>query len=246
MKLTPLDIRKQEFKKTMRGFDPDEVEAFLSMAADEMELLIRERNQTNDELIKLRTQLKDYQRVEHTLRETLVRAQSTVEESRANSRREAEIIIHEAELQADNILKEAREELMDLRHEISLVKTQKESFSRRLRHLLQSQIELLDVMEMDEYTLPEDESVPRRESRARMARHQRDQEIEQRRSARESERKDREEMIMDEDGQAPERSSRLNLAQDIGEGEQELPPESRPDEQEKGKGGRHISDQFII
>jgi cell division initiation protein len=150
VKLTPLDIRKQEFKKVMRGFDPDEVEAFLSMVADEMELLIREKNQTNDELIKLRTQLKDYQHVEVTLRETLIKAQNTVEESRVNSRREAEIMIHEAELQSDHILKEAREDLLNIRHEMSLVKTQKDSFSKRLRHLLQSQIELLEVMEMED------------------------------------------------------------------------------------------------
>ncbi|NIA31052.1 MAG: DivIVA domain-containing protein [Actinobacteria bacterium] len=246
MKLTPLDIRKQEFKKTMRGFDPDEVEAFLSMVADEMELLIRERNQTNDELIKLRTQLKDYQRVEHTLRETLVRAQSTVEESRANSRREAEIIIHEAELQADNILKEAREELMDLRHEISLVKTQKESFSRRLRHLLQSQIELLDVMEMDDYTLPKSENAPRREPRSRMARHQREQKYEQQHGGNEPEPRSEDEMNGRHEGRDMERSSGLNLAQDSRETKPELPPESRPDEREKEKGGRHISDQFII
>lgn len=148
--LTPLDIRKQEFKKVMRGFDPEEVEAFLSMVADEMELIIREKNQTNDELIKLRTQLKDYQQVEHTMRETLVNAQNTVEESRVNSRREAEIMIHEAELQAEHILKEAREDLLNIRHEMSLVKTQKDSFSKRLRHLLQSQIELLEVMEIDD------------------------------------------------------------------------------------------------
>lgn len=150
MKLTPLEIRKQEFKKVMRGYDPEEVEAFLGMVADEMELIITEKNQLNDELIKLRTQLQDYQRVESTLRETLVKAQHTVEESRVNSRREAEIMIHEAELQAEHILKEAREELLNLRHEISLVKTQKESFARRLRHLLQSQIELLEVMEMED------------------------------------------------------------------------------------------------
>ena len=84
MKLTPLDIRKQEFKRTMRGFDAEEVEAFLSMIADELELLLREKNQLNDELIKIRTQLKDYQQVEHTLRDTLVKAQNTIDESRTN------------------------------------------------------------------------------------------------------------------------------------------------------------------
>ena len=151
MKLTPLDVRKQEFKRTMRGLDPEEVEAFLVMVADELEMHIREKNQLNDELIKLRTQLKDYQRVESTLRDTLVRAQSTVEDSRANSRREAEIILHEAEIQADNIIKESREELLSIRHEISLLRAQKEAIAKRLRHMLESQLEMLEVMEIEDF-----------------------------------------------------------------------------------------------
>jgi cell division initiation protein len=150
VKLTPLDVRKQEFKKVMRGFDPDEVEAFLVMLADELEMHIREKNQLNDELIKLRTQLRDYQRVENTLRETLVKAQNTMEDARANSRRETEIIIHEAELQAENMIKESREELLNIRHEISLMKAQKDAIARRLRHMLESQLEMLEVMEIED------------------------------------------------------------------------------------------------
>ena len=155
MKLTPLDVRKQEFKRTMRGLDPEEVEAFLVMVADELEFHLREKKQLNDELIKLRTQLKDYQRVESTLRDTLVRAQNTVEDSRANSRREAEIILHEAEIQADNIIKDAREELLSIRHEISLLRAQKDAIAKRLRHMLESQLEMLEVMEIEDFKGPE-------------------------------------------------------------------------------------------
>lgn len=151
MKLTPLDIRKHDFKKTMRGYDPDEVDAFMSMVSDELELLIQEKNQLSDDVIKLRTQLKDYRDVEQSLRETLVKAQNTVEESRANSRREAEIIIHEAELQAEHIVKEAKEQLRELGHEIEMLEMQKESFAKRLRHLLESQIELLEVLQVGDF-----------------------------------------------------------------------------------------------
>jgi DivIVA domain-containing protein len=161
VKLTPLDIRKQEFKKVMRGFDPEEVEAFLGMVADELESLIHERNKISDELIKLRTQLRDYQQVEHTLRDTLMKATSTVEESRVNSLREAELRIQEAELQAEKIVENAKDELQELRHEITLLRTQKESFSRRLRHLLESQIELIDVLGMDDVTTLESADEPR-------------------------------------------------------------------------------------
>ena len=167
MKLTPLDIRKQEFKRIMRGFDPEEVEAFLTMIADEFELLIREKNQLNDELIKLRTQLKDYQQVESTLRDTLVKAQNNVEESRSNTRREAEIIIHEAELQAEHIVKDAKDELNDIRHDIEQLQTQKQSFAKRLRHLLLSQLELLQVLDMNDVNFDELMNKVRRPERER-------------------------------------------------------------------------------
>jgi len=155
VKLTPLDVRKQDFKKVLRGFDPEEVEAFLSMVADELESLIHERNRADEELIKLRTQLRDYQEVKQTLHNTLAKATDTVEETRLNSLREATLRISEAELQAEKITESARNELQELRHEISLLKTQKESFTRRLRHLLESQIELIDVLGMDDIGLSE-------------------------------------------------------------------------------------------
>ena len=149
MKLTPLEIRKHDFKRVMRGYDQEEVDAFLAMIADEFEVMIREKNQMNEELIKLRTQLRDYRQVETSLRDTLVKAQSTMEDSRENSRREAEIIMHEAELKAENIIKDAREELFSIRHEISLLKSQRDAITKRLRHMLESQLEMMDVMESE-------------------------------------------------------------------------------------------------
>lgn len=177
MKLTPLDIRKQEFKRSMRGFDPIEVEAFLQMVADEFEVLIRERNRLEDELLKLRTQLKDYQEVEKTLRETLVTAQQTVNESRENSRREADLLIRNAELRAESILEETREELGKLKNDVRLAKAQKESFTRRLRHLLESQLELLGVLEIDDVGLELDDDHPVRVKSRRRTPLQMDEEI---------------------------------------------------------------------
>ncbi len=240
MKLTPLDIRKQEFKKVMRGFDPEEVEAFLGMVADEMELIIREKNSINDELIKLRTQLKDYQQVEGTLRETLVSAQNTVEESRVNSRREAEIIIHEAELQGEHIIKEAREDLMTLRHEISLIKTQKESFAKRLRHLLQSQIELLEVMEMDDDELDS----PRRKKndiklRGRMPRQ--DEESEQFLAEKKKHESEKEEPVIIR-GEDEEEFQDVQPEENIDQENLDL----EASDNDKEEGGHKLSDQFIV
>lgn len=150
MKLTPLEIKKQRFKTKVRGYDPVEVESFLEMVSNEYEILLNERNGLHDEVNKLKTQLKDYQQVEKTLQETLMNAQETVSQSRENSKREAQIIMREAELKAEHVLNGAKEKLDTMKNELMILKSQKESFAKRLKHLLESQIELIKVLEMDD------------------------------------------------------------------------------------------------
>lgn len=150
MKLTPLDIKKQRFSLKFRGYDPTEVEAFLEMVSEEYEALLNERNQIHEELNKLKVQLRDYQQVEKTLQETLMNAQENVAQAREQSKREAQLILREAEVKAEKILEEAKEKLERMRNDLVILRAQKESFSKRLRHLLESQVELIKVLEMDE------------------------------------------------------------------------------------------------
>lgn len=150
MKITPLEIKKQDFKIKVRGYDPAEVESFLEMVADEYENMVNEKNALAEQVMKLKTQLVDYQQVEKTLQDTLMNAQESVSQSKENSKREAMILIREAELKSERILDEARERLDKMRNELSILKSQKESFARRLKHLLESQVELVKVLEMDD------------------------------------------------------------------------------------------------
>jgi len=150
LKLTPLDIKKQVFKKILRGYDPIEVETFLEMVAEEFEALIKERNDLADEVLKLKTQLRDYQEVEKTFKESLMNAQQTINQSRENSKRESDLIIKEAEVRAEKIIENAKMQLIELKNELMVVKAQKDSFAKRLRHLLESQLELLSVLEIDD------------------------------------------------------------------------------------------------
>jgi len=149
LKLTPLEIKKQRFRQRVRGYDPVEVETFLEMVADEYEAVMAEKTKLSEEVAKLRVQLSDYRQVEKTLQETLMNAQENVNQSRENSKREAEILIREAELKAEKILDEAREKLDRMKNEVSILRAQKESFAKRLKHLLESQIELIQVLEID-------------------------------------------------------------------------------------------------
>jgi cell division initiation protein len=153
LKLTPLDIKKQEFKRTFRGFDPVEVETFLEMVAEEYEALIREKNNLSDEVLKLRTQLRDYQEVEKTLKQTLMSAQQTIDQSKENSKKEADLIIREAEIRAEELLESTKIKLSEMKNELLLIKSQRVSFAKRLKQLLESQLELIGVLEIEDLGL---------------------------------------------------------------------------------------------
>ena len=160
MRLTPLDIRKQEFKRTMRGYDRDEVNAFLEMVAEEFDALLREKERLQEDTVRLRTQLHDYQDVERTLKRALKNTEDTAQQAADSSKRQAEIVVREAELQAEKILRDTKQKLADLKNELMLVRAQKDSFARRLRHLLESQLELIGVLELDDLGFGEPDNLP--------------------------------------------------------------------------------------
>ncbi len=155
MKLTPLEIRKQEFRKSIRGLDQVEVQTFLEMVAEQYEALLEENKALNRRIIELETKLHNFQESEKTLRETLLNVQEVKKQSEESSRRKADLVIKEAELKAAEILDSTRKESRQIREEIGWLKSQKESFINRLRHILVSQVELLSVMEIDD-VLPEE------------------------------------------------------------------------------------------
>jgi DivIVA domain-containing protein len=98
--LTPLDIRKQEFRKTLRGYDTLGVEDFRERVANALERAIRERQLLEERLSALTEQLRVFRERERAMNEALVAAQQLRQETRASAEREAQAIVREAEVQA--------------------------------------------------------------------------------------------------------------------------------------------------
>ena len=145
MKLTPIDIRKWEFKKGMRGYDKYEVQAFLELAAEEFEKLQQDRREFEQKSKRLEKEIEEYRRVEKSLQDTLVSAKETTDRSMENSRKEAELIVGDAELHADKILEGARKKASKIEDEITRLTVLRDSFAVKLKSLLSSQIELLQM-----------------------------------------------------------------------------------------------------
>ncbi|MBM2840393.1 MAG: cell division initiation protein [Bacteroidetes bacterium] len=148
MKLTPLDIKKQEFKKVMRGYDTIEVDTFMDMMASEFEELLKQQNDLRDKVVELETQLKDYKQIEKTLHQTLLQAQESTSKTYESARKESELITREAELKATQLLAQANTDLRNLTNEVGQLKARKDSLIGRLRVLLSSELDLIKTLEM--------------------------------------------------------------------------------------------------
>ena len=152
MRITPIDIRKQEFRKGMRGYDVDEVDTFLAMVADEMEDLIAAAQQVKKEAAGLKERLEGYQQMEATMRETLVTVQRAAEEKREAAQQEADIILKEAEVRAGNWIEDAHRSIRDVKKELARLGAMRDSYVTRLRMLVQAQLDMLKLAEMEEET----------------------------------------------------------------------------------------------
>ena len=106
--LTPLDIRKQEFRKTLRGYDTAGVEDFQARVADALERAIRDRQVLEERLSALTEQLRVFRDREKAMNEALVAAQQLRQDTRAAAEREGQVIVREAQAEAKRVLDEVQ------------------------------------------------------------------------------------------------------------------------------------------
>lgn len=144
MRITPLDIQQKQFPMKFRGFDVEEVYAFLEVVREEMEDLLRENASLKEQLFRAESQIKEYRDMETTLRETLMTAQQMVEEYKTNARKEAELLIKEAELKADAMLKEAQEKVVKIHEDIVDLKGIRRHFKEEVKRLIESHLRMLE------------------------------------------------------------------------------------------------------
>jgi cell division initiation protein len=144
MRITPLDIQQKQFPIRFRGFDVEEVYAFLEVVREEMEELLRENAFIKENIYRVENQLKEYKDMESTLRETLITAQQMIEDYKNNSRKEAELIMREAELKAEAIVKEAQEKVVKIHEDIVDLKGVRRHFKEELKRLIDSHTRMLE------------------------------------------------------------------------------------------------------
>lgn len=144
MRITPLDIQQKQFPMKFRGFDVEEVYAFLEIIREEMEDILRENASLKENAQRAENQIKEYKDMENTLRETLLTAQQMVEDYKTNARKEAELIVKEAELGADAILKTAQEKVIKIHEDIVDLKGIRRHFKEELKRLVEGHLKMIE------------------------------------------------------------------------------------------------------
>ncbi|HET9552536.1 MAG TPA: DivIVA domain-containing protein [Anaeromyxobacteraceae bacterium] len=165
MNITPLDITQKQFRKAFRGYEPEEVEAFMSLVASEFEGLVKEVTALRQAVQRQEEELAEHKGRERALQETLVTAQRASEEIREAARKEAEITLSDAELQAEKIVQGAHARFLRIADDINELKRQRVQFEAGVKTLVESHLKLLDAFREP----PRDEAVPFAAQRRRLA-----------------------------------------------------------------------------
>ena len=145
MRITPIEIQQHQFKTRLIGYDTSAVDHFLEMLADELERLHKQNNELKESLARTRASLDQMRDREKALQQTLMTAQQVTEELKENARKEAEIVIADAHLQGERVIRDANERRVQLVSQIQDIKRQKLSFEGGLRALIENHLKLLDM-----------------------------------------------------------------------------------------------------
>lgn len=145
--LTPLDIQKQSFSRALKGYNTEEVRAYLQLMAEEIERLVRDLDRASRENAMLREDLDEHNARERILKDTLLSAQKVSEDVKANAAKEAELIVKDAELLSERLTSQAMSRLADLERTIQDLKMERKMARNKLQTTIDTiqQLLMLDV-----------------------------------------------------------------------------------------------------
>ncbi|MDT0632481.1 DivIVA domain-containing protein [Rubrivirga sp. S365] len=143
MTLTPLDIRRQQFTKAFRGYEPAEVDAFLKQVSEHHEGLLDQIRQSRERTDQMETKLTHYERVELALQEALESAKESARRAEAAAKERASLIVEQAELRARAIVQDAERERHELRQDLVQLSSRQTEVAARLRGFLLSELDVL-------------------------------------------------------------------------------------------------------
>jgi len=147
MNLTPLDIQQQQFPRGMTGYVMKEVRTFLEFVSREYQTALTALSARESDVRRLEEELFRYKEREDMLKEALVTAQRLAEDMRVQAKKEADLVIAEAEVKGERIIHHAHSRMLSILEEITDLKRERVKLAEGLRHVLSTHSKLLDVVD---------------------------------------------------------------------------------------------------
>lgn len=152
--ITPLDIQNKEFRKSIGGYKSKSVDEFLDEIVEDYERVYRENIELKDKVAILTDQIRQFNTLQETLKNTLILAQTTADDVTTSARSKANLILEEAELSGKLILDNVKDDVRRINNEYDQLKRELFMFKTRYRSFVQSQLlsmdEFYSEMEIDE------------------------------------------------------------------------------------------------
>lgn len=166
MAITPLDIRKMTFSQRLRGYEPQEVENFLDLVAEELTARLAQAERLERENHELRRKLDEAHGRQEKLQETLLQAQRLSGEITENARKEAALFLKEAEVAADSMVSQAIEQANRIESKIVQLRSQRRQMQLQFKNALDHFAQLLEDDVEDERTTAMIRTLPRHRQQA--------------------------------------------------------------------------------
>ena len=159
MRISPLDLRNHRFRRQMGGYDREEVDGFLQVAAEDFEVALRKAEQQASRIRELEQRVQDLSANEKIIQDTLATAQKLSEDLKRTAVKEAEVLVGEAEIRGERVLEAAHRRAAKLGEDIREMKLVKVRLAASVRAAIQTHLELLETLAAE---VPEEAPAPPR------------------------------------------------------------------------------------
>jgi DivIVA domain-containing protein len=138
--LTPLDVRRYEFGRAMRGYEPAQVDRFREQVANELERLTRMNQELEQKARAFHDQLKSFRERDKALNEALVSAQQLRAEIRDQSERESQLLLREAQAEAMRLVEDAQADIRRAHDDLAALERARRNYLTQLRVFVERQL----------------------------------------------------------------------------------------------------------
>lgn len=149
MVITSMDINNKEFKKSLRGYDCDEVDEFLDKIAEDYEVIYKENSSLKEKVEILEERLRHYAQIEENIQKTLLLAQTAAEQARATAQSESELLVRQANESAQKIIDKAHNDVIKIHDNYETIKQEFLKFRAQFKNFMNAQLDTFTSLEKE-------------------------------------------------------------------------------------------------